>query len=296
MSFTECLLSESPNGGSVVNMQIKPIKSRFTVNLGTSAAGHKFKVIIIGQSENSWSFKDIKNEILSCYYTADIAWMTKDMFGPDQEVYVLLYNCRAHGLNGNTYDPVPQCMKSYILLDTFYHVAEAWNSISREFIQKCYENVVDHKLFMATQEVLFSRKQSWKCFEDTRNKKKQQFLETNRKTMKELCGVHVQQVAAELNVNEFECDIIQTNVRTKTYVHPFIQCVNDFNSFKIQAERMLSTCNFTDESRYNPLTTGLNKLISDSRSFGRKLEWYMKLMSQPSNESENLHEEDRKVL
>ena len=279
-------------------MQIKPIKSRFTVNLGTSAAGHKFKVIIIGQSENSWSFKDIKNEILSCYYTADIAWMTKDMFGPDQEVYVLLYNCRAHGLNGNTYDPVPEFMKTYILLDTFYHVAEAWNSISREFIQKCYENVVDHKLFMAKQEV-FGRKQSWKGFEDTydvtRNKKKQQFLETNRKTMKELCGVHVQEVAAELNVNEFECDIIQTNVR-KTYAHPFIQCVNDFNSFKIQAERMLSTFNLTDESRYNQLTTGLNKLISDSRSFQMKLEMYMYLMSPPSNESGNLNEEDRKVL
>ena len=105
----------------------------------------------------------------------------------------------------------------------------------------------------------------------------------------------MQQVAAELNVNEFECDIIQTNVR-KTYAHPFIQCVNDFNSFKIQAERMLSTCNFTDESRYNQLTTGLNKLISDSRSFERKLEWYMNLMSQPSNESGNLNEEDRKGL
>ena len=106
----------------------------------------------------------------------------------------------------------------------------------------------------------------------------------------------MQQVAAELNVNEFECDIIQTNVRTKTYVHPFIQCVNDFKSFKIQAERMLSTFNLTDESRYNQLTTGLNKLISDSRSFERKLEWYMNLMSQPSNESGNLNEEDRKVL
>ena len=179
------------------------------------------------------------------------------MFGPDQQVYVLLYNCRAHGLNGYAYDPVPDFMKTYILLDTFYHVAEAWNSISREFIQKCYENVVDHKLFIAKQEV-FGRKQSWKGFEDTydvtRNKKKQQFLETNRKTMKELCGVHVQQVAAELNVNEFECDIIQTNVR-KTYAHPFIQCVNDFNSFKIQAERMVSTFTLTDKSRYNELTT-----------------------------------------
>ena len=60
-------------------MQISPIKSRLTVKFGTSASGHKFKVIIIGQSKYPRSFKDIKNEILSCYYTADIAWMTQDI-------------------------------------------------------------------------------------------------------------------------------------------------------------------------------------------------------------------------
>ena len=40
--------------------KLKPIKSRFTVMLGTSAARHKFKPIVIGKSERPRCFKDIR--------------------------------------------------------------------------------------------------------------------------------------------------------------------------------------------------------------------------------------------
>ena len=119
-----------------------------------------------------------------------------ELFGPDQQVYVLLDNCRAHDLNGYADDPVTDFMKTYTLLDAINHVTEAWESISPELIQKCYENVIDHKLFLVKQEELHSRTASWKGlnfrgFEDTNEvksiiKKKQKILERNRNTMVEL--------------------------------------------------------------------------------------------------------------
>ena len=106
-----------PTRGIVdIKMEIKakkPVKSRFTVMLGTSAAGHKFKPIIIGKSQNPRCFKNIRKEDLPCYYyKSDSAWMTQEIFmdwfvngfqkeltehfGVDQQIYVLLDNCRAH--------------------------------------------------------------------------------------------------------------------------------------------------------------------------------------------------------
>ena len=48
-------------------------------------------------------------------------------------------------------DPVMDFMKTYTLKDAIYNVADAWESITPELIQKCYENVLDQKLFLATQ-------------------------------------------------------------------------------------------------------------------------------------------------
>ena len=53
----------------------KPLKSRFTVMLGTSSYVHKFKPVIIGKSENPRYFKNINKEDLP-YYRSDSAWMT----------------------------------------------------------------------------------------------------------------------------------------------------------------------------------------------------------------------------
>ena len=211
---------------------------------------------------------------------------------------------------------------------------------------------------MSKQEELFGRKQSWKGlnfrgFEDTNAvttiiKKKQQILARNRKTMKELCGVDVQEVASHLNtflssvgvtknksvetvsataitediefnpycstiyddeivevltgieptlVDEFEGDIIETNVGTR-YAHPFIQCFNDLNSFKLQAEPMVSTFTLTDKSRYNQLTTELSKLICDYMDKTKTVNdstnsTNVHAPNEPSNESGNLNTENR---
>ena len=81
--------------------------------LGTSAQGHKFKPVVIGKSERPRCFRDIPKENLPCYYyRSDSAWMTQeifydwflkgfqeelnDLYGPEQQIYVLLDNCRAH--------------------------------------------------------------------------------------------------------------------------------------------------------------------------------------------------------
>ena len=59
----------------------KPVKSRFTVCVGTSACGHKFKPIIIGKSLNPRCFRNMRKEDLPCYYyRSDSAWMTQDIF------------------------------------------------------------------------------------------------------------------------------------------------------------------------------------------------------------------------
>ena len=91
----------------------KPVKSQFTVMLGTTACGHKFKPIVIGKSLNPRCFKNLNKKDLPCYYyRSDSAWMTQEIFwdwftkgfqeelvahfGQDRQVYVLLDNCRAH--------------------------------------------------------------------------------------------------------------------------------------------------------------------------------------------------------
>ena len=91
----------------------KPAKARFTVCVGTTADGIKFKPIIIGKSANPRCFKNIRKEDLPCYYyNSDSAWMTQDiffdwflngfqrelneLFGREQQIYLLLDNCRAH--------------------------------------------------------------------------------------------------------------------------------------------------------------------------------------------------------
>ena len=256
----------------------KPIKSRFTCMFGTTASGHKFKPLVIGKSNNPRCFSNIRKEDLPCYYyCSDSAWMTQDIFydwftngfqqevnalyGHDQQIYVLLDNCRAHppqdmldslypnimvwmlppnttaliqpmdmgviysvkarakkyyynqmveySLTENAEDPVVDFMKSYTILDALYDVDKAWKSIEPELIQKCYENVIDQKLFLANQEESFRRKQSWeglnfKGFEDSNavtamNKKKQELLKRNRKTLGELAAVDVEQVASDIN-------------------------------------------------------------------------------------------------
>ena len=89
--------------------KLKPIKSRFTVML---PAGYKFKPIVLGKSKKPRCFRNIKRENLPCYYyKSDSAWITQDifydwflngfqhelneLFGPEQQVYVVLDNCRA---------------------------------------------------------------------------------------------------------------------------------------------------------------------------------------------------------
>ena len=287
----------------------KPVKSRFTVCVGTSACGHKFKPIIIGKSLKPRCFRNMRKEDLPCYYyRSDSAWMTQDIFydwfingfqkevhehfGPEQQIYVLLDNCRAHppqdvldslfpnimvwmlppnttaliqpmdmgiiyalkahtkkkyytelanyDLDVNAADPVVEFMKSYTLKDAIYHLAEAWESISSELIQKCYENVFDYKLFMATQEELFGRKQEWeglnfRGFEDTNvitaiNKKKKLILERNRKTMKELCCVDVEEVAGNLN-NVLQNVAARNNRRVETFSATAITEDIEFNPY-----------------------------------------------------------------
>ena len=56
-----------------------------------------------------------------------------------------------YDLRGNAEDPVTYFVKTYTIYDAIKHVAEAWDSISTELIQKCYENVLDQKLFMSLQ-------------------------------------------------------------------------------------------------------------------------------------------------
>ena len=90
----------------------KPIKSRITVMFGSSMAGHKFKLVVIGKAKNPRCFKNIdKSNLPVIYYNSPTAWMTKEIFydwffvhfAPevqelygDQTVHVLLDNCRAH--------------------------------------------------------------------------------------------------------------------------------------------------------------------------------------------------------
>ena len=57
----------------------KPIKSRFTVMVGTAMDGHKFKPVVIGKSKNPRCFKSLNKEDLPVhYYNSSNAWMTRE--------------------------------------------------------------------------------------------------------------------------------------------------------------------------------------------------------------------------
>ena len=113
-----------------------------------------------------------------------------------------------YDLTAYTDDPVTEFMKSYTLLDAIYHLDEAWKSIKPELIQKCYENLIDQKLFMDIQSSK-NRNSQWqgldfRGFEDTnqiRNitKKKQAILKRNKNTMLQLCEVDVHEIAEDVN-------------------------------------------------------------------------------------------------
>ena len=63
-------------------------------------------------------------------------------------------------------------------------------------------------------------------------------------------------------LNEFEIDIADTPASFAKYCHPYIECFKGFNSFKIQAEPIVSTFTFTDSALYNSLINDLSRLMS----------------------------------
>ena len=91
----------------------KPIKSRFTIMVGTAMDGFKFKPVVIGKSQNPRCFKDVnRDELPVYYYSSKNAWMTREIFwdwfldhfiyevnehyGEDTTVHLLLDNCAEH--------------------------------------------------------------------------------------------------------------------------------------------------------------------------------------------------------
>ena len=105
-----------PQRGYVSNDVIikakKPIKSRVTLMFCSTMHGHKFKLVVIGQSKNPRCFKKMNKSLLPVhYYNNKTAWMTREFFFdwfishfepevsrlyPGKTIHLLMDNCRAH--------------------------------------------------------------------------------------------------------------------------------------------------------------------------------------------------------
>ena len=105
-----------PQRGYVSNNVIikakKPIKSRITIMFASTMHGHKFKLLVIGNSKNPRCFNKMNKSLLPVhYYNNPTAWMTREFFFdwfishfepevsrlyPGQTIHLLMDNCRAH--------------------------------------------------------------------------------------------------------------------------------------------------------------------------------------------------------
>ena len=59
----------------------KPLRARVTVLVGVSAAGHKFKPLVVGKSKRPLCFQNVDmTQLPVVYYSQPSAWMTAEIF------------------------------------------------------------------------------------------------------------------------------------------------------------------------------------------------------------------------
>ena len=139
----------------------KAVKDHVTILLGASMDGFELKPLVICKSARPRALIGCDLYALPVhYYDQKHAWMStkiiehwffihlkdeiKAHYGDQKVIMTLNRYCEKmmdHVMgHPDNYDPIAEFSRTYTIKDCIYDIAEAWDSVGKSLINKCFEN------------------------------------------------------------------------------------------------------------------------------------------------------------